>query len=240
MRQRLLSEGRTGKYLKYAFGEIVLVMIGILLALQVNNWNEERKLDDRRQEYYSQLLNDLNSDIVHTQQTIRDFGQYLNDYQAYTDSYENDLLTPQQVYERISQLPLVSQPITFNTSTMESLQNSGDIGLIPPTIRNRLLDLRRLQGLIIERFEDTDDGKNDITQNVSLFIGSTTLPERLAHQPELAAFLNVDSKMKEMILLYEGLHRWKSISQMEAVGRLETMLTDIDTIVHAIDQELHH
>ena len=35
--------GRTGTYLKYAIGEIALVMIGILLALQVNNWNEERK-----------------------------------------------------------------------------------------------------------------------------------------------------------------------------------------------------
>jgi oligoribonuclease NrnB/cAMP/cGMP phosphodiesterase (DHH superfamily) len=36
-------ENKTGKYLKYAIGEIVLVMIGILLALQVNNWNESRK-----------------------------------------------------------------------------------------------------------------------------------------------------------------------------------------------------
>ena len=44
IRQNLLSEGKTGKYFKYAIGEILLVMIGILLALQVNNWNEERKL----------------------------------------------------------------------------------------------------------------------------------------------------------------------------------------------------
>jgi hypothetical protein len=43
IRHQLLSEGKTGKYLKYAIGEIALVMIGILLALQVNNWNEERK-----------------------------------------------------------------------------------------------------------------------------------------------------------------------------------------------------
>lgn len=43
IRQNLLSEGKTGKYLKYAFGEIVLVVIGILIALQINNWNESRK-----------------------------------------------------------------------------------------------------------------------------------------------------------------------------------------------------
>lgn len=43
IRQKLLTENKFSKYLLYAFGEIVLVMIGILLALQVNNWNEERQ-----------------------------------------------------------------------------------------------------------------------------------------------------------------------------------------------------
>ena len=43
IRQKLLNENRFSKYLVYAIGEIVLVMIGILLALQVNNWNELRK-----------------------------------------------------------------------------------------------------------------------------------------------------------------------------------------------------
>lgn len=43
IRKRLLTENKFSKYLIYAIGEIVLVMIGILLALQVNNWNEEKK-----------------------------------------------------------------------------------------------------------------------------------------------------------------------------------------------------
>jgi hypothetical protein len=50
IRMNLLTENtsgkpanRTGRYLKYAIGEVILVMIGILLALQINNWNEERK-----------------------------------------------------------------------------------------------------------------------------------------------------------------------------------------------------
>ena len=44
IRQNLFNEGKTIKYLKYAIGEIVLVVIGILIALQINNWNEQRKL----------------------------------------------------------------------------------------------------------------------------------------------------------------------------------------------------
>jgi hypothetical protein len=43
IRQNLLSEGKTSKYFKYAIGEIILVVIGILIALQINNWNENRK-----------------------------------------------------------------------------------------------------------------------------------------------------------------------------------------------------
>ncbi len=43
IRQNLISEGKTVKYFKYAIGEIVLVVIGILIALAVNNWNQEKK-----------------------------------------------------------------------------------------------------------------------------------------------------------------------------------------------------
>ena len=43
IRQNLLSDGKTGKYLKYAIGEIILVVIGILIALGINNWNETKK-----------------------------------------------------------------------------------------------------------------------------------------------------------------------------------------------------
>jgi hypothetical protein len=43
IRYQLLGEGKTGRYLKYAIGEIALIMIGILLALQLNNWNLQGK-----------------------------------------------------------------------------------------------------------------------------------------------------------------------------------------------------
>jgi hypothetical protein len=61
IRQNLLSEGKTGKYLKYAFGEIVLVVIGILIALQINNWNEKRKDSNKEDQLIDVLITDLQS-----------------------------------------------------------------------------------------------------------------------------------------------------------------------------------
>ncbi|WP_242094352.1 DUF6090 family protein [Aestuariivivens sediminicola] len=62
IRQRLLSEGKTTKYLKYAVGEIVLVVIGILIALSINNWNEERKKNISLGKALGQVIIDLKQD----------------------------------------------------------------------------------------------------------------------------------------------------------------------------------
>ena len=59
IRQKLLSENKFSKYLIYAIGEIVLVVIGILIALQANNWNEQRK--DKIKE--RTILNAINKDF---------------------------------------------------------------------------------------------------------------------------------------------------------------------------------
>lgn len=59
IRYELMETGKTGKYLKYAIGEIVLVVIGILIALQINNWNEQRKIRIAEQEILQNLKNEL-------------------------------------------------------------------------------------------------------------------------------------------------------------------------------------
>ena len=64
IRKSLLEQNKTGKYVKYAIGEIILVMIGILLALQVNNWNEERLNKVQINNYLKSLVIDLKSDIA--------------------------------------------------------------------------------------------------------------------------------------------------------------------------------
>ena len=54
-----METGKTGKYFKYAIGEIVLVVIGILIALSINNWNESKKERKLEKKVLSELLTSL-------------------------------------------------------------------------------------------------------------------------------------------------------------------------------------
>jgi hypothetical protein len=63
IRQQLLNENKTVKYLKYATGEFILVVLGILVALQINNWNEGRKLDQQRVELIENLKADFQTNL---------------------------------------------------------------------------------------------------------------------------------------------------------------------------------
>ena len=60
IRKSLLNEGKTTRYFKYAIGEIVLVVIGILIALQINNWNENRK----NEEIILTILEEIQANII--------------------------------------------------------------------------------------------------------------------------------------------------------------------------------
>ncbi len=70
IREQLLIDNKTGKYLKYAIGEIVLVVIGILIALQINNWNEDRKNSVKEKQYLTSFKNDLLINITELERVI--------------------------------------------------------------------------------------------------------------------------------------------------------------------------
>ena len=71
IRQNLLNEGKTSRYFKYAIGEIVLVVIGILIALQINNWNEGRKTKQEESVILKDLVEDLNAAKMQSEYAIK-------------------------------------------------------------------------------------------------------------------------------------------------------------------------
>ncbi len=70
IRYNLMEQNKTGKYLKYAIGEIVLVVIGILIALSINNWNEKRKTRTFEVKMLREIQKSINYDNNYLQDLI--------------------------------------------------------------------------------------------------------------------------------------------------------------------------
>jgi hypothetical protein len=79
-RKKFLLENQFTKYLLYAAGEIVLVVVGILIAIQINNWNREKALLSEEKEVYDILITDLKRDS-------EQFQRYKEQYTLYLDTY---------------------------------------------------------------------------------------------------------------------------------------------------------
>lgn len=89
IRMALLHQNEMGKYFKYAIGEILLVVIGILIALQINNWNEERKVNELAKNYKNTIHNDLVKDTIAINSLIKKTKLYkknIGNYFSYIDS----------------------------------------------------------------------------------------------------------------------------------------------------------
>jgi hypothetical protein len=138
---------RTGRYLKYAIGEIVLVMIGILLALQVNNWNTERLNKQTEHDYYCQLVVDFESDKVEllerlkaAEKRIQTSKQLLLDLDAQTKTKA----------ELIKSFFLIQRGDAFipSRATITDLTSSGKLSLIrDKTLRKQLLSFYEYQDI---------------------------------------------------------------------------------------------
>ena len=151
VRRRLLTENRFTHYLGYATGEIVLVVIGILIALQINNWNDARKERARELEYLHNIREDVSSNIAQ-------LGVYLNTRSA-------GIAAAQRILTHFNGTP-VENASAFNAdsisiynwkrfyladNTYQELLGSGNFALLSnPKIKDGLLDIeamyRKLKG----------------------------------------------------------------------------------------------
>jgi len=129
-------ENKTGKYFKYAIGEIILVVIGILIALQINTWNEGRKNNIKEQQILSQLKDEYNANLLQLEQKITHRKRIIeaaNKVLQYIDeplNVNSDSLN--------SQLNVMIGNPTFKP-IQNNLINSGNILLIKNEKLNQLL-----------------------------------------------------------------------------------------------------
>ena len=141
IRYDLMEKNKTGKYLKYAIGEIILVVIGILIALQINNWNETRKERQEERDILSDLQLDIRVDIERLNYQL-DFKKemvrnYKNCLEILADKKEATKSGFMEGFKSILQVGDVS----LNTTTFNNLQTTGEIRLIKnKTLANSIVN----------------------------------------------------------------------------------------------------
>ncbi|MDO1501249.1 DUF6090 family protein [Winogradskyella maritima] len=122
IRHNLISQGKTSRYLKYAIGEIILVVIGILIALQINNWNENRRQNIQVKNYLNSMVIDLNSDTLAYDRIIGNFERQVEaNTLIFKDENYQDLPLDSIVYS-ITSLFEMHQ---FVDQTYQKIKNSG-------------------------------------------------------------------------------------------------------------------
>jgi len=143
IRQDLLSKGKTGKYLKYAIGEIVLVVIGILIALGVNNWNQENKEHRLGEDLLARIHRDLVQDTINFRNTINRNKALREDLKGLLVNLYSGVETIGEVQNMSKTWDLMlDQAFSPNDNTYRSMLSSGTIGFIRnPELKEEIVDL---------------------------------------------------------------------------------------------------
>ena len=132
LRQTLIMENKTSKYLKYAIGEIVLVVIGILIALQINNWNEDRKDSIQEKKYLLRLVEELDIDLDNISSAINALKNRKQRAKFLMKTIENPQLVEDSAnyfVKSIEYAGYTSFPV-ISDNTFEEVKSSGKLSLI--------------------------------------------------------------------------------------------------------------
>jgi hypothetical protein len=141
VRRQLLDGSKISRYLLYALGEIALVVIGILIALQIDNWNEEQKERQREVSYLQRLQENLNTDLEILDLNLAFYAQVF-DYGQVALDYSNGIQkNSTSDWEVLVSFFHASQiwPVIASASTYEELKSAGELSLIQSTeLRNKM------------------------------------------------------------------------------------------------------
>jgi len=136
-----MEKNKTGKYLKYALGEIALVVIGILIALSINNWNEDRKTKLRSQVYINKLVNDLKIDTLNINALIKKGNANKVKVMNYFSYFNQGNIPLKKLIDSCKTVnPLYMRYIPVNHTFLD-MQSSGNTSLLNDSQHNALIEL---------------------------------------------------------------------------------------------------
>lgn len=140
IRLRLAQDNQFFKYSRYAIGEIVLVVVGILIALQINNWNELEKLRVRETNLLKELRTNLNTNIKNLEKDI----EVQIEQASYIDIVQLHLENKKPYNDSISYFISYGSPapdVLLTSSAFETLRSSGLELIRSDTLRQAIINL---------------------------------------------------------------------------------------------------
>ena len=246
IRQNLLMENKTGKYFKYAIGEIILVVIGILIALQINNWNEKRKIQSNQENYLTLLKTEAENNLKEIRNTKNEVSE-MNMKQIVLYNLINikqDTVTEKHLSESLFRIISGFYKFKYENSALSDLKSSGNLkNVLNDSLRKYLI---ALEPLVIEVqiqedavIDSRDKVRNYINENGSLkvIIDQSEEEERLG-LPKLSKSkkTNIDLlgqvEFENILILYIG------VTNRIISTQYPEMENHLIKIIDIIDKEL--
>jgi len=193
IRQNLLMENKTGKYLKYAIGEIILVVIGILIALYLNNLNESSKNNQLENAYLRGVLKNIDVDINELNDNLKKDSLKFINYTILQKAFNDEAIrSDKRLMENAVLASFGYYGFNSNRIVFDDLVSSGKLNLIQS-------DSIRLS--IMDYYQKTENFENNSTSNTQEFmihqraaingkIGIHTILETRAYKKELIGVVN--------------------------------------------------
>lgn len=231
IRQKLLSENRFNKYLLYAIGEIVLVVVGILIALQINNWNEKSNNLDLANNYISNLIEELNIQIATLDDIyISRFDRKLKGLESAKSYFEE----PFVIKDTLSFLNDISFGAVgsygienFNRNVFESLISTGVISHIEPSLRNKILDHYEYARHAADRSQAQASNYQNAVNGLRPFYIGEEKPMSKTDQIRFINALRTEEFIKQVnIEISNGLHSMRRILKVK--NSAENLIVLID------------
>lgn len=162
-----MNQNKTTKYFKYAIGEIILVVIGILIALSINNWNDSRKQKLVDNKYFKNLKNDLIGDRERLDLMIHYSEEKVKAAKRVMTSIKQDTVGSLYEFSEGIRLLIFVNEFRPDQSTYNEMKSSGNFS----TIQNDSLKLKilKLQKIYIDIEALQDHMRNDFNTFIENF-----------------------------------------------------------------------
>ena len=221
IRKTLINEGKTTNYLKYAIGEIVLVVIGILIALQVNNWNENRKQNIQKNILIQSIVSDLKMDTLMINQTLtilRNDSTEVFDFIKRMSDSDVTLDTLIQI-ARYEFDPRLHVNAAFNDNTFRSLLSTGSLNILDKWIQDELLQINEMHDANISR---TQLNSGAVVSQVTAFARKYPLPDygNITPYSKLADAIWQKAEFEELGVYLNALLSIRNVTDLYAIDQL--------------------